>query len=227
MKNRIALLSLVSSLFLVGCSNEETVSKQSYNTMYEHLVYCWKQSLEGIHFDNAFYGDSRVIGAGFTEEFKEKSVVNLGVSGDKVKDCINRFGLIKTVTPKRVFLAIGGNDALSNQYSKDTFISDYSELLKLFKDGNYDVVVHNVVGVTTVNSNFDKKLVDEKNAKISEINEVIKSKAEEYKFTFLDIASVMNKDGSNEMNGNYSTDGVHFNDKGNKVWYNAIKDLLI
>ena len=125
MKNRIALLSLVSSLFLVGCSNEETVSKQSYNTMYEHLVYCWEQSLEGIHFDNAFYGDSRVIGAGFTEEFKEKSVVNLGVSGDKVRDCINRFGLIKTVTPKRVFLAIGGNDALSNQYSKDTIYNEF------------------------------------------------------------------------------------------------------
>lgn len=226
-KIKILTLMLTSAFLLSGCNESDTVSKKSYDTMYEHLVYCWNQSLEGIHFDNAFFGDSRVIGGDFVGEFKDKSVINLGVGGDKVNDLINRYGLIKTVTPKRVFLAIGGNNALSSEYNKDKFVKEYNTLLNLFKIDGYDVIVHNVVGLTTFNSSADDKEVKEKNSKISEINEIIKLKAEEYKFTFLDIASVMNKTNSNEMKDEYSADGVHFNETGFKVWFNYIRDLVI
>ncbi len=225
-KIKALTLMLTSAFLLSGCNESDTVSKKSYDTMYEHLVYCWNQSLEGIHFDNAFFGDSRVIGGDFVGEFKDKSVVNLGVGGDKVNDLINRYGLIKTVTPKRVFLAIGGNNALSSEYNKDSFVSEYNTLLSLFKNDGYDVVVHNVVGLTTFNSSLDEKDVNEKNLKISEINQIIKSKAEEYKFTFVDIASVMNKNDSNEMKNEYSADGVHFNETGFKVWFDCIRELI-
>ena len=226
-KIKILTLTLTSMFLLSSCNESDTVSKKSYDTMYEHLVYCWNQSLEGIHFDNAFFGDSRVIGGDFVGEFKNKSVVNLGVGGDKVNDLINRYELIKTVTPKRVFLATGGNNALSSEYNKDKFIFEYNVLLSKFKNDGYDVIVHNVVGLTTFNSSYDDKEIKEKNSKISEINEIIKLKAEEYKFTFLDIASVMNKNNSNEMKDEYSADGVHFNDTGFKVWFDCIRELVI
>lgn len=225
-KIKALTLMLIGTFLLSGCNESDTVSKKSYDTMYEHLVYCWNQSLEGIHFDNAFFGDSRVIGGDFVGEFKDKSVVNLGVGGDKVNDLINRYGLIKTVTPKRVFLAIGGNNALSSEYNKDNFVSEYNTLLSLFKNDGFDVVIHNVVGLTTFNSSLDEKEVNEKNLIISEINQIIKSKAEEYKFTFVDIASVMNKNDSNEMKNEYSADGVHFNETGFKVWFDCIRELI-
>lgn len=220
---------LVSSLpFLTSaCDKKETVSKESYDNMYNHFVYCWNQSLQGLHFDNVFYGDSRVIGADFVGAFKDKSVINLGVGGDRVKNLIQRFDLIKTVTPNRVFLAIGGNDALSGEYNKDTFTVEYNTLLSMFKDGGYDVIIHTVVGLTTINSALKASDVEEKNSKISEVNSIIKSCAESYNYTLVDIAPKMNKSGTNEMNPDYSSDGVHFNNVGNQFWYNEISSFLI
>lgn len=219
-KKFLVTTCLLATLVMCGCGEDK--SKASYDAMYEHLVYCWKQSLEGVHFDYAFYGDSRVIGGDFAGEFAEKSVVNLGVGGDRIRNLIDRFGLIKTVTPNKVFLAIGGNDVLSGNYKFEKFSNEYTELLQMFKDINVDVVVHNVVGLTTANSNFKASDVEKLNNELAEANKIIKQKAEEFSFEFLDIASLMNKEGTNEMNPDYSADGAHFNQKGYEVWFSAL-----
>lgn len=228
MKHLIRKISLLATmpLLLSGC-NKGLVSQDSYDNMYDHLVYCWNQSLQGSHFDNAFYGDSRVIGADFVGAFNDKSVVNLGVGGDRISNLIDRFELIKTVSPKRVFLAIGGNDVLSGKYQEDTFKTEYSALLNMFKENGCDVIIHNVVGLTCANSSLNVSDVNKKNDKIAEANEVIKSCAATYNYTLVDIAAVMNKEGTNEMNPEYSLDGVHFNEKGNAVWFDTIRSLVI
>lgn len=223
----IGLLSFSCIFSLSSCNKKETVSKESYDQMYDHLVDCWNQSLSGIHFDNVFYGDSRIAGGDFTGAFKGKSVVNLGVGGDKVANLIRRFKLIDTVTPKRIFLAIGGNDALSSSYNSETFRAEYSSLLSLFKAKNYDVYIHNVVGLTIENSKYSKSDIDKNNAKISEVNSIISNLAQEVSYPLIDICSKMNKLGTNEMNPDYSADGVHFNQIGYQVWYNELSPILI
>ena len=118
MKKFNCIFLVIVLMFVYGCTNKNKKNNDdNYQIMYNHLVDCWNQSLNNIHFDNAFYGDSRVIGGNFTEAFSDDSVVNLGVAGDKVIDLINRFKLIKTTTPNRVFLAIGGNDCLSSSFN--------------------------------------------------------------------------------------------------------------
>ena len=97
----------------------------------------------------------------------------------------------------------------------------------MFKNKSIDVVVNNVVGITTVNSSFSQKDVDSNNNKIAEINGYIKSVTNEMEYTFIDIAAVMNKQNSNEMNGDYSTDGVHFNAAGYRVWFDVLAPYVI
>lgn len=223
---KLYILLPITVISLCGCKTEK-VSKESYDTMYNHIVDVWNQSLEGVHFDNAFYGDSRVIGGDFVAEFSNKSVVNLGIGGDKVSNLISRFKLIETLTPSRVFLAIGGNDALSSNYNFDTFKSEYKTLLDMFKNKNIDVVVHNVVGITTVNSSVSKNTANKGNKNIAEINSYIKSVSIEMNYTFIDVASAMNKANSNEMNGDYSADGVHFNEAGYRVWFDMIASYIV
>lgn len=230
MKNIFKTIGLVflSTVALSGCDDGiPRVRKEAYDNMYQHLTDCWNNSMTGMHFDNVFYGDSRVVGADFVKAYSDKSVVNFGVSGDRVKDLINRFKLIKTVTPKRVIMAIGGNNAIDNEYETENFRSEYKQLLTLFKDNNYEVIVNNIVGLTTAKCSLEKEKIDSSNLKIEDANKVIKSLTEEMNITYFDIASKMNKEGTNEMNPEYSADGVHFNSAGNEVWYNELRQFVI
>lgn len=227
MKNRrlTLLLSVFAiALSLSGCKDK---SDNSYDVMYEHMTYCWAQSLAGQHFDNAFYGDSRVIGGSFVSEFADKSCVNLGVGGDKVSHLIKRFSLIEAVTPNRVFLAIGGNDALSDKFNSDTFTSEYRTLLTKFKDKSIDVIVNSVPGITTANSSFKEKDVKRANNNISTVNQIVKNLASEFSYTLVDVAIKMNKEGTNELKAEYATDGVHFTEEGYRVWFDTISSFVI
>ena len=220
----VALLAIACVALLVSCNDaSDTVSKRQYDNLYAHLSYMWAQALSHADATIAFYGDSRVVGASWNDAFADSEVVNLGVGGDKVKDLITRLPLLDNLNClSTVVLAIGGNDCLSNSFDIEEFERQYDSLLAALKQKGLTVYVNTVAGICSGTVTSDQKSIASANDKIHKANAVIITLAAKYDMTVIDMAQIMdNADFS--LKAEYASDGVHFNEAGNEVWYEALR----
>lgn len=230
MKKFFLILTLAVLLFLVSCSQGDKVSKESFEAMYAHLSQVWAQSLAHADAENAFFGDSRVIGADWNSAYPEAKVINLGVGGDKIADLLTRLCQIETLVAggnlKRVFVAIGGNDCLSSGYSADKFREEYGNLLAKLSELDITVYVNTIAGITSEDTSVSAKDAKKANSKIAEANEIIKVLAENHNMVCIDIAALMdNEDGS--LKKEYACpDGVHFSEAGNARWFETLRPFV-
>lgn len=226
-KALVAILLIVSLLLLASCKDSgNTVSRIQYDYMYRHLSDLWAQALSHADATIAFYGDSRVVRASWNDAFADSEVVNLGVGGDKVKDLITRLPLLDNLNClSTVVLAIGGNDCLSNSFDIEEFESQYDSLLAALKQKGLTVYVNTVAGICSGTVTSNQKSIASANDKIHKANAVIITLAAKYDMTVIDMAQIMdNADFS--LKAEYASDGVHFNENGNNVWYEALRTYI-
>lgn len=224
MRKIIKALFLLPALLISGCNQGDTVAKEQYDYMRDHLTDMWADSLKDAGYKVAFYGDSRVAGADFKEEFKEYSAVNLGVGGDKVEDLIDRFKLIEACKPEITFVQIGGNNALASDYSVGNFVNKFEELMKKFETVETKVVLHTTPGISN-KLDFSDSEISTKNARIKEINQKIEEFSTKYNLDIIDLAPLLN-DENGALKNEYTTDGAHFTNEANQIWFNEIESYL-
>lgn len=223
----VVLLAIACVTLLASCTEaSDTVSKRQYDNLYAHLSNMWAQALSHADAQVAFYGDSRVVGASWNDAYPDAKVVNLGVGGDKVKDLITRLPLLDNLNClSTVVLAIGGNDCLSNSFDLRVFESQYDSLLASLKQKGLTVYVNTVAGICIGTAISNQKSIAAANDKIHKANAVIITLAAKYGMTVIDMAQVMdNADFS--LKAEYASDGVHFNENGNNVWYKTLRPYI-
>ena len=224
------IVLLLPAVLLSSCSQDDTVSIDTYNIMYDHLSQVWAQSLAHADAETAFFGDSRVIGADWYTAFPDSKVVNLGVGGDRIRNLRTRMCQLYTMVScgqlSCCFLAIGGNDCLSSSYDGTVFRDEYDALLTELQALGLTVYVNTVAGVTADGTSVSQKKADQANSRISEANTIIKELAALHGLPVIDIASEMNnEDGS--LRTDYSTpDGVHFSEAGYACWYETLRPYV-
>ena len=230
MKKLLPVLFILIVLLFASCSQDKGVSREDYYLMYGHLSDMWAQSLEHTDAENAFFGDSRVVGADWYSAFPEAKVINLGVGGDRVNNLITRFGqieaLVRSGSLKRVFVAIGGNDCLDTKFDSDTFREEYDELLT--KLGNLEITVYitTIAGVCKTSSILSDSRIRLSNEHMTTANTIIKELATKHGMTVIDMAAVMNND-DGSLKAEYCVeDGVHFSQAGNTCWFEALGELV-
>lgn len=226
-KALVAILLIVSLLLLASCKDSgDTVSRIQYDNMYRYLSDLWAQSLSHADAQVAFFGDSRVAGANWYDAYPDAKVVNLGVGGDKVKDLITRLPLLDNLQDLSiVFVAIGGNDALSSSFDVETFQMQYDQLLNQLTAKGIRVYVNTITGICKGTAVGDDKQIAKANRKIQQANAVILALAAKHNIPVIDIASIMNNQDAS-MKSKYASDGVHFNEAGNEVWYEALRTYI-
>ena len=230
MKKTLPAILILIVLLFASCSQDKGVSREDYYMMYGHLSEMWAQSLGHTDAENAFFGDSRVVGADWYSAFPEAEVINLGVGGDRVNNLITRMGQIQTLAVsgslKRVFLAIGGNDCLDTKFDADTFRNEYDELLTKLGNLEITVYINTIAGVCKQSSALSDSRIKMANEHMSKANEIIKELAQKHGMTVIDMADVMNnEDGS--LKAEYCVeDGVHFSQAGNACWFEALGELV-
>jgi lysophospholipase L1-like esterase len=219
------LLSLLAILIILsGCDSRW---EDRYNAMYSNLSYSWAQSLEHADAEIAFFGDSRTILADWYSAFPDKKTVNLGVGGDRVEDLQRRMGLFDNLPNlKCCFVAIGVNNCPTMEFSKSDFKSKLRAVLAALIEKNLTVYINTVPGVTCEGDSdfnfFQRKLY---NANVLSVNAAIKELANELELTLIDMAAVLAyEDG--ELKPEYSADGIHFNEAGNNLWYDAVSEYV-
>lgn len=217
---KLPLLLIAVMPLMASCKETNNVSREAYDTMYNHLVEMWSKSLDGVHYDTVFYGDSRIAGGDFANRYKNENAVNLGVGGDRVQNLIDRFKLVEAVTPKYLFISIGGNDALSDSFDENVFKTTFDSLITKVKTLDTTVVLNTNPAIRYTDS-ISVERAKNANSNISKTNEYIKKVAEDNNYYLIDIASKLN-DEEGMLNANYTPEGIHYNSKGYEIWFAEI-----
>ena len=178
--------------------------------------------------DFVFMGDSRVAGFDCTAYFhpENKTVLGLGVGGEIVRGVRKRLDVLEKIRPEFLFIAIGGNDATSGNFSYETFEDDYRMLLERIIELEVPrAYIQTITGL----SNWRLLHL---NRKIALCNTIIEGLVSEYnskqtgRFVFLDIASKMNESDGSGIKEYMADDGVHFSEKGNAFWADYLKEYV-
>ena len=131
----------------------------------------WTNSVskQHIQYDVAFIGDSHIYNGDFQSFFPDTKIINLGVSGNTLKEMQRRIPTLVAASPKKVFIMAGANDLVLEDI--DSFINDYSSFISRLKQ-NIPATAIYLQSILPMNSIAEHKQVDA--SKINKANERIK-----------------------------------------------------
>lgn len=192
------------------------------NSMYDNPFYWDKKS----HFDTlqkseseiVFLGDSLTDLCEWHEFFKGFTIKNRGICGDTTEGILNRLYGIIEAKPKKLFLMIGINDINQGRTVDDIF-NNYEQIVKRIKASTpkTEVLIQSLLPVN--NQKFLNRGVNDKvrilNAKLQEL-------AIELSFQYIDLFSSF-LDSNQELDTQYTTDGIHLNGQGYLIWQKIIE----
>lgn len=192
------------------------------NFMYDTPYYWERKS----HFDTlpksesdiVFLGDSLTNACEWHEFFRNVRLKNRGISGDTTNGLLNRIDEVIDSKPRKIFMMIGIND-LNQGRSVDEIFKNYNVILKHFreKSSNTEVFVQSLLPLN--NQKFPNNGT---NNKIIELNAKLKDLSKDFSFHYIDLFSSF-LDGNNQLDAQYTIDGIHLNGQGYLVWKGLIE----
>ena len=165
-----------------------------------------------------FLGDSMTEYCNWNELFNNPNIINRGISGDVIKGAIGRIDKILDAKPAQLFVMMGVND-LQKYESIQKVISDYKNLLTKILEKSPQTAVF-VLSILPTDNREKAKNID-----IVTINKGLTKLANHLNLTFIDLYDLFT-DHQNNLNPNYTVDGVHLNGEGYLVWKKAIEKYV-
>lgn len=186
-------------------------------------VKSWLWSLQkmNISCDVCFFGHSQIASSNFQKDFPKVKIVELGYAGDDILGMIQRVPQIVAVKPTMVFVLAGTN---SLHYPKKMFESEYDKLISTIRLmlPNIDMVLFNII------PQCDGKLGKMSNNKIiRERNLFMKDYAKNHNIPVIDLYSLYVDERTLNLNQEFTTDGVHLNNKAYSIWSKALEKYII
>ena len=188
---------------------------------YKHVINNFKKN--PLKFNQiVFLGNSITAeGGNWGEKLNYTNIRNRGIAGDVTDGVLARIDEIIYFKSKAVFLLIGINDLwnFSPGIPSTKYISNnILKIAKEIKKGSPETQVYVQTILPTSKSIFVES--------INKINNTIKSKSSKFNFTVIDLHSHFeNNDGF--IKKEFTTDGIHLNSKGYKVWIVIVSPLII
>ena len=184
-------------------------------------VTSWTNMLEkaDLSCDICFFGNSITRNSDFTKYYPDKTIINLGYSGDFLINMCYRVPQIKAVKPKKLFLMGGINDLYCCK--SEEVINRYDRLLKIIRDTIPEVDVY-IESVLPVNQQIMNPIIDQD--EIIETNNGIKKLADKYNFIYIDLYALYQED--NMLPNRYTNDGIHLTSDAYRIWAEAINTYI-
>lgn len=195
----------------------------SKNIDYIVETHAYKDLVEEYRNLNLFYKNKTVIvfiGDSITKRFNTdeffpcENILNRGIYSDTTFGLLNRLDEnINNLRIEKLFVLIGYNDLNDKT---DTEILENIKFITQKSKAKYKFIQ----SILPIDS-YKKDL----NSRIDKINCQLREQASLKNYTFVDINSEL-KDENGGINGMFSSDGVHLNYQGYKVWFTTIKKYL-
>lgn len=169
-----------------------------------------------------FLGDSLTDFGEWQEFFRTVPIKNRGISGDSTSGILQRINQVVEVKPQKVFILIGVND-LNQGKPVSEVVKNYESILKTFKEKTPQTQVF-VQSVLPMN---DAKFAnDGVNQKIIQLNTQLQELAQKFSYQYIDLYPAF-LDSNNQLDLQYTTDGLHLNGAGYSNWQKNIEKYVI
>ena len=211
---------LRSKVLTIGKINIQ--SDLNINSYYKHKKSQF-EILTKSHDSILFLGDSLTDEGEWVELLGNANIVNRGISGDTTRRILNRLDAVVDTKPKQIFLMVGINDFVNEKKSIEEVLNKYQIILKELKTKIPQTEVF-VQSVLPVNNNLTYFLQD--NQKVIKFNLKLQELAKEFDYKYIDIFSNL-ADSDNQLDVNYTTDGVHLNGKAYLIWKEAVEKYVV
>lgn len=219
-KGGIVYLSNKVSLLIEPTQSE--LRRHSSQDKYDEVKNKIFQQLSNSNQAIVLVGDSLTHQGQWIDILQTSNLINGGISGDTTQRMLNRLDEIIEAKPRKIFIMIGTNDIWNEHRTVDEVIANYRKILDLLKTKSPQTTVYiqSLLPINNINYNLS---ID--NNDLSLINNSLRQLAQEFNYPYIDLhSSFINP--SNQLNPNYTYDGVHLNGKGYLLWGNLIQKYV-
>lgn len=171
--------------------------------------------------DVVFLGNSITAGGkNWSERLDYPKIKNRGIGGDVTDGVFLRLEEIIHYKVKAIFLLIGINDIWNNDSpniaSPEYIGANIIKITQYLKMRSPESLIYVQTVLPTLEENFSES--------IDSVNDIIKS-SENNNYKVIDLHSIF-VDENGLMKKEYTTDGVHLNEKGYENWSEFIKPIV-
>lgn len=164
--------------------------------------------------DVIFLGDSITDECEWAELLGNLNIKNRGISGDTTERILNRLDEIVESKPKQIFLMVGINDFINSGKLVEQTFEHYKKILLRIREKtpSTEVFIQSTLPVNNKIVNYS-----EINQKVVRLNIFLQEIAKELSFKYIDLFSPLS-DSQNQLDAQYTLDGVHLNGQAYLVW---------
>ncbi|MEW6494860.1 MAG: GDSL-type esterase/lipase family protein [Cyanobacteriota bacterium] len=198
--------------------NPESIDNNSFYVVDKKSLF---ETLPKSGTDIVFVGDSLTDFGEWQEFFRNVSIKNRGLAGDTTDGILSRIDNIVESKPKKIFIMIGINEFLQNE-SVDEIANSYNLVLEKIKEKSPQTQVF-IQSVLPLNKNFADPGI---NNKVIELNAKLKDLSQKNSYQYIDLfPSFLGS--NNQLDEQYTTDGLHLNGKGYLLWKTMIEKEVV
>lgn len=204
----------------VRVTNQVVVNASKLNPKFEVHYEERKSKFERLsesHMNSiVMLGDSLTESGSWNELSHRDNLSNYGIAGDTTFGVLHR---LDNLSPeiKKVFIMIGTNDLGCGESVAYVF-SNYKKIIEILEIRGIKPYIQSVLYV----GRFDRSKRDNKD--IAKLNHLLLKFAMKKGITFIDLNKVLAPKGV--LHDEYTTDGVHINEKAYKIWVKNIKQYF-
>jgi len=210
------LLFFITTTTIAYTQNHLRFSEEVLNIQKKYPLSTINSSKETI----VFTGSSSIrLWNNLAEIFPEYYIINTGFGGSISKDLlIYTKELILNYHPKKVFIYEGDNDVAGNKKTQK-IITNLQKIIHLIKQQNTNTQIVLIAAKPSIERWHLKKKYKKLNKKQRKLAK------KESTIHYADVWSVMIRNGKLKTEL-FSSDGLHMNAKGYKLWENVIKKYI-
>jgi len=204
-----------------------TAQSMTYDTL-PNMPAHYLQRVEAFRHEPVVTGKVMMVGNSLTEGgdwkkwLNDTSVINRGIGGDVTFGVLRRLPDITERKPSKLFLLIGINDLSRNTPDEVIMENIFTIASKIRgRSRKTKIFVQSILPTNDTFKNLEKKFLG-KGEHIVAINEQLRKYAAKMHYTFVDLYSHV-VDGEGRLDARYTTDGLHLNAAGYKVWVEWLK----
>ncbi|MFR9166107.1 MAG: GDSL-type esterase/lipase family protein [Dysgonomonas sp.] len=192
------------------------------DTYFQRMAYFKDHPLEKGQI--VFLGNSLTQGGKWNDYFPDKNVANRGISGDNTDGMLSRLDEIIESEPEKLFFLGGINDVSQNADNK-AILHNIKTVIERVKAGSPNTIIF-VQSPLPVNNSFGRyhRLINKEGQIEKLVKEIAKlCRKEDVRFIDLYPSFLIEK---RLLNPDFTTDGLHLNEKGYTVWVSVIRPFV-
>ena len=176
--------------------------------------------------DIVMVGNSLTEGGGnWNTRLNKKNIRNRGIIGDEVMGIYDRLHQILPGHPEKLFLLAGVND-ISHDLTADSIVSMIRMTVERIQRESPDTKLY-LQSLLPFDESFGRyKKLTGKTDMVPEINAQLEVLAKDHKITFINLFPLFTEKGTNVLRKELTSDGLHLNEEGYKIWVKALKKKM-